>query len=133
MVADSWTVRLGGSSASMALRMPPRFGFWAVAGPAATARAATSTTARRASERARGVRMVPEYKSSPLTLAARRPIIGRRAAHGADVAVSRAAQGFPFEGDEMADVKIETVKSATSGVIGRAESTARGAKIVLDS
>ena len=33
----------------------------------------------------------------------------------------------------MADVKIETVKSATSGVIGRAESTARGAKIVLDS
>ena len=33
----------------------------------------------------------------------------------------------------MADVKIETVRSATSGVIGRAESTARGARIVLDS
>jgi len=33
----------------------------------------------------------------------------------------------------MADVKIETVKSVTSGVLGRAESTARDAKIVLDS
>jgi uncharacterized OsmC-like protein len=33
----------------------------------------------------------------------------------------------------MADVKIETVKSASSGVIGRARSTARDASIVLDS
>jgi len=33
----------------------------------------------------------------------------------------------------MADVKIETIKSSSSGVIGRAENTARDARIVLDS
>ena len=33
----------------------------------------------------------------------------------------------------MSDDKIETVRSSSSGVLGRAESTAHGARIVLDS
>ena len=33
----------------------------------------------------------------------------------------------------MSDDKVETVRSASSGLIGRAASTAHGAKIVLDS
>ena len=33
----------------------------------------------------------------------------------------------------MADAKVETVKSSSSGVIGRAESVTRGQRLVLDS
>jgi uncharacterized OsmC-like protein len=37
------------------------------------------------------------------------------------------------EGLPVSDDKIETVRSSSSGVIGRAESTAHGARVVLDS
>ena len=33
----------------------------------------------------------------------------------------------------MSDDKIETVRSSSSGVIGRAQSTAHGARVVFDS
>src|SRR5205814_7449747 len=36
-------------------------------------------------------------------------------------------------GSDVSDDKLETVRSSSSGVIGRAESTAHGARVVLDS
>src|SRR5215510_3803125 len=48
MVDDSWIENPGGSSISIALRMPPRFGVWPTAGhPAAASVAITASTAHR--------------------------------------------------------------------------------------
>src|SRR5438093_4098527 len=44
MVDDSWIENPGGSSISMALRMPPRFGVWPRAGHPAAASAAITAT-----------------------------------------------------------------------------------------
>jgi uncharacterized OsmC-like protein len=37
------------------------------------------------------------------------------------------------EGSNVSDDKIETVRSSSSGVIGRAQNTAHGARVMLDS
>src|SRR3989442_2761219 len=44
MVDDSWIEKPGGSSMSMALRIPPRFGVWPTAGHPAAASVATTAT-----------------------------------------------------------------------------------------